>query len=107
MDLLAARRRKFDVDEYRRMGEAGTLHEDDRVEQIEGEIVEMSPIGSRHAACAKRLNALIGSQLAGRAIIGVQDPVLLPDYSGPSPTCRSFGHGMTFMRRLTPRPATC
>ena len=67
------------------MGEAGILHEDDRVELIEGEIVELSPIGSRHAACVKRLNALIGPRLEGHAIIGVQDHVLLPDYSGPQP----------------------
>ena len=82
-DNKTGERRLFTADEYLRMGKAGILHEDDRVELIEGEIVEKSPIGSRHAACVKRLNALIGSRLAGRAIIGVQDPVLLPDYSGP------------------------
>lgn len=43
-------RRRFTVHEYHRMGEAGVLREDDRVELIEGDIVEMNPIG-RHAAC--------------------------------------------------------
>jgi len=46
-------RRFFTVDEYHRMGEAGIFSEDDRVELIEGEILQMSPIGSRHAASAQ------------------------------------------------------
>lgn len=52
---MAVRRSKrlFTVAEYHRMGEAGILAEDDRVELIEGEIVEMTPIGSRHAACVR------------------------------------------------------
>ena len=45
----AVARRRFTVDEYHRMGEAGVLHEDDRVELIEGEVVQMTPIGPRHA----------------------------------------------------------
>lgn len=46
-------RRWFNVAEYERMGEAGILSEDDRTELLEGEIVEMSPIGRRHAAVAR------------------------------------------------------
>ncbi len=44
-------RRQFTVKEYHQMTEAGILKEDDRVELIAGEIVKMSPIGWRHAAC--------------------------------------------------------
>ena len=49
------RRRRFTAEEYHRMGEAGILRRDERVELIYGEVVEMNPIGSRHAACVKEL----------------------------------------------------
>ena len=42
------------LDDYHRMGDAGILSENDRGELIEGEVVEMSPIGRRHAACVDR-----------------------------------------------------
>src|SRR5712692_9820681 len=50
---LAAHR--FTVDEYHRMGQAGVFPEDHRVELIDGQVVEMTPIGDRHAACVRRL----------------------------------------------------
>jgi len=43
-DLMArAPRRKFTVSDYHRMGDAGILGADDRVELIEGELFEMAP----------------------------------------------------------------
>ena len=78
-------RRRFTVSEYYRMAEAGILHEDDRVELIEGEIVEMAPIGSRHAACVNRLNNLFARGLVQQAIISVQNPIRLDEHSEPQP----------------------
>lgn len=78
-------KRLFNVEEYERMVEAGILTEDDRVELIEGEIVEMSPIGSRHAACVKRLITLLAARVGASAILSVQDPVVLDDLSEPEP----------------------
>jgi len=46
-------RRAFTVTEYHRMAEAGVLGEDDRVELLAGEVMQMGPISSRHAACVK------------------------------------------------------
>jgi Uma2 family endonuclease len=77
-------RRKFTVDEYHLLARAGILKEDDRVELIDGEIVEMSPIGSRHAACVDRLNRVF-SRLGERAIVRVQSPVRLGDFAEPQP----------------------
>lgn len=77
--------RRFTVDEYYRMAEAGILGEDDRVELLDGEIVEMSPIGNRHATCVRKLNGFFTEKLRGRAIVDVQDPVRLDSYSEPQP----------------------
>jgi len=74
----------FTSDEYHRMLRAGILSEDDRVELIEGDIVKMSPIGSRHAACVKHLNSILSRRL-DQVIISIQDPIVLNDYSEPQP----------------------
>ena len=78
-------KRHFTVDEYHRMGETGILHEDDRIELLEGEIVKMSPIGIRHVACVNRLTMLLTGRLGDSAIVSVQNPVVLSDISAPQP----------------------
>ncbi|MCK6625128.1 MAG: Uma2 family endonuclease [Anaerolineae bacterium] len=78
-------RRLFTTTEYHQMLEARILTEDDRVELIEGEVVSMSPIGSRHAACVKRLNQLLFERLGQLALISVQDPIHLGEHSEPEP----------------------
>jgi Uma2 family endonuclease len=78
-------KRRFDVDEYHRMAQAGILSEDDRVELIDGEIIEMSPIGNRHAASVDRATELFTSALRGRAQVSVQNPLRLDDYNEPQP----------------------
>ncbi len=67
------------------MRESGILAEDDRVELIGGEVRAMTPIGPLHAAIVKRLNMLFTRLLAESAIVSVQDPVRLSDYSEPQP----------------------
>jgi Uma2 family endonuclease len=68
------------------MAEAGIFGEDDHVELIEGEVVAMSPIGSRHAACVDKLNTLVRNRLSGeRAIVRAQSPIHLGDRSEPQP----------------------
>jgi Uma2 family endonuclease len=78
-------RRLFTAEEYHRMAAAGILCEDDRVELLQGEIVEMSPIGSRHVACVNRLTQRFSALLGQRAIVSVQNPVLLGEFSEPEP----------------------
>ena len=74
-DVLTPRR--FTVEEYHRMGEAGILAEDERVELIEGEIVRMTPIGSHHAGTVARANRVFSSRLGERTIVWVQSPIRL------------------------------
>ena len=75
----------FNVDQYYRLAEAGVLQPDDRVELIEGEIIRMPPIGSPHAARVKRISYVLRSVFERRAIVSVQDPVRLDDFSEPVP----------------------
>ncbi len=78
-------RRRFTVHDYHRMGEAGILNEDDRVELIEGEIVEMAAIGSRHFTCVNGLTRLLVRSVGDAAIVSVQNPVRLDEHSEPQP----------------------
>jgi len=87
MDMaVTLKRRRFTVDEYHRMGEAGILSEDEPVELIAGEIVVREPIGSRHAGTVNRLNRLWTSRLGERAVVQIQNPIELPEEdSEPQP----------------------
>jgi Uma2 family endonuclease len=76
---------KLTVEDYHRMGEAGILGEDDRVELIEGELIAMSPIGCLHAGTASRVSDWLMRQLSGRAIPWMQNPVRLSRHSEPQP----------------------
>ena len=98
-------RRLFSVDEYHRMLEAGVLGEDDRVELIEGEIIEMAPIGRRHAACVDKLTELLKEKLGRAAIVRVQGPVRLNDQSEPEPDVALLRRREDFYAREMPGPA--
>jgi len=95
---------QFTVADFARMAEAGIFAEDDRVELIDGEVRAMSPVGPRHAAIVKRLNTLIGRQVAGLAIVSVQDPIQLTDYTEPQPDIAVLRIREDFYARAHPLP---
>jgi Uma2 family endonuclease len=78
-------KRLISIDEYHRMAADGLFSEDDRVELIEGEIVEKMVIRNPHAAGVRRLDALFHRAVGGRVVIDVQNPVRLGDWSEPEP----------------------
>ena len=82
---LAAARRLFTREEYHRMAEVGILKPTDRVELIRGEIVKKLPASRRHRAFVDNLNQLLAVRLAGRAIVSVQNSVVLGDDTEPEP----------------------
>ena len=98
-------RRPFTTDEYHGLAAAGMLNEDDRVELLGGDIVEMTPIGSRHAACVDRLNLLLQRFADGRAIIRVQNPIRLNAYSEPQPDLSVLKLRTDFYATAHPAPA--
>jgi Uma2 family endonuclease len=76
---------RFTVDDYEGMIESGILDENDRVELIDGEIIEMAAVGGQHAACVNDLAEWFILRLQGRAIISIQNPVRLRPRSEPEP----------------------
>jgi len=83
MGVMATRRR-FSVEEYRRLAAAGILGEDERVELIEGELIELAPIGSAHASFVGRFTRAFEGLGQHGALLWVQNPIALPD-SEPQP----------------------
>jgi Uma2 family endonuclease len=79
MSVLPVRHR-VTVDEFERMVEADVFAPDERLELIDGEIVDMSPIGSPHQAGVNRLNTLFAPlAVAGRAVVHIQGPFRISD----------------------------
>lgn len=75
---------RFDRGSYYRLGEIGVLDDRAHVELIDGEIIEMTPAGSRHAACVTRVTRLL-MRLAGDAIVRSENPLWLPGDYDPEP----------------------
>jgi Uma2 family endonuclease len=86
MDVV---RHRFTVEEYRKMGEAGIFSEDDRVELIDGEVVEMAPIGDRHIESVMRLTRLISrwafDTREPELFVSVQNPLAFDEHFEPEP----------------------
>lgn len=98
-------RRHFTVEDFYRMLEAGILTEDDRVELIDGEIIEMSPIGSRHAASVMRLSILLTERLGRAALVNVQNPLRLSRKTEPLPDVVVLKPRADFYGESHPGPA--
>lgn len=85
MAVQFAQHYRFTADEYTRMAEEGIIPPHARVELIDGEIIEMSPIGSRHNAFVDRLTRLLVTRLGDGAIVRVQGSIRLDERVVPQP----------------------
>lgn len=83
--MTTTRTRPFSVAEYHQMAEMGILKPMERVELIEGQIIQMAAKNSPHSAVTKRVSDILRSLLDSFADIRVQEPVHLNDYSEPEP----------------------
>ncbi len=77
--------RGFTVSEYYRMAEAGIIQPGERVELIEGRILEMSPKGTAHSTSTTLAARYFIVHLGDRAIVRIQEPVHISDRSEPEP----------------------
>jgi Uma2 family endonuclease len=96
-------RRRFTVDEYYRMGEVGILTEKDRVELIDGDIIQMSPIGSRHGHCIAALIERLMPAVVGRALLRPQLPLFISSHTEPQPDVLLVKPGAHYWEQQ-PRP---
>jgi Uma2 family endonuclease len=82
--VLPARHR-LDVDVYYRMADAGIFGEDDRIELLDGDLIDRAPIGQGHAAVVNGLAEALFIACDRRAIVSAQNPVRLDRWSEPQP----------------------
>ena len=85
IEQTPAQRWRFTVDDYYRMGEVGILPHDARVELINGDVIQMPPIGSHHNGSVIGLVEVLRDQLGRRVSISVQGPLILRKYGTPQP----------------------
>ena len=98
-------RGRFTVTEYYQMAEAGIFTEDDRVELVDGEIIEMAAIGRWHQACVDRLTLFFVSSLGNLAQIRIQGPVRLSEQTEPQPDLAMLRPRPDFYASGHPTPA--
>lgn len=77
--------RRLSVQEYHQMAESGILQPDERVELLEGQMIQMAAKGTAHRAAVTRIQRLFNNRLGDRVLICLQDPVQLDDCSEPEP----------------------
>lgn len=76
---------RYSVDDLRRMVSAGILMDDERVELIEGELIDMLPIGALHSGIVNRLTRRLVLAAGDQAIVSVQNGLRLGDLNLPQP----------------------
>lgn len=91
---------RLSVEQYYKMAEAGILGIEQRTELIEGEIIEMSAIGTKHAICVSNLAELLTVQTIQIAHVRQQNPIHLSDRSEPQPD-------IVLVKRPSSRYADC
>ena len=105
----APARHRLDVGAYYRMAEAGILSHPQRVELIDGDVFDMNPIGSPHAAVTRRLEQRFARAVVdGIVLVSVQNPLRLDPYNEPQPDFVALSPAPTPMPPPIPgRPTRC
>lgn len=77
--------KKLTVNTYEKMLEREIFNPEERLELIEGEIIEMLPIGLKHVTTVIRLTNILSRLFQDQALLSVQNSIILNDYSQPQP----------------------
>ncbi len=98
-------RHKLDVHAFHRMAEAGIFRETDRVELIEGDLIDMAPIGAGHASVVDSLSEALILACGGRATVRIQNPIRLDEWNEPQPDLAILKRRGDFYAAKYPGPA--
>lgn len=98
-------KRLFTVSDYHKMAETGILEPDARVELLCGEIINMSPINSDHASLVDQITALLYQVPDLNAIIRIQNPLTIDEYSEPEPDIVVVKKDIDKYRNAHPKPS--
>ena len=104
-ETLVLRRHRLDVERYHRMAETGVIAPDARVELIDGEVIDMAPIGVRHWAAVNRLNHLLARVVGDAAIVSVLASIRLDGWNEPEPDIALVRPRPDFYSTALPTPA--
>lgn len=102
--VLQLVRHQFTVKQFQQMAESGILSENDRVELIRGEMIDMSPIGRRHAGCVNKLVNFLIQLLGKQIVLAPQNPVELDETSEPQPDIALLKPRPDFYKNSHPQP---
>ena len=98
-------RYRITTENYHQMGAIGIFPEDVRVELIDGELLKMAPIGSRHAGTVMQMVRLLNELCVGSALVNPQNPIALGEYSEPEPDIALLRTRSDFYKNALPAPA--
>jgi Uma2 family endonuclease len=102
--LAGPRKRPITVEEYHRMADAGILGPEERIELLDGEIIQMSPINPPHNSTVARVSRWFDRRVGDRAIVFTQGSFGLSGFSEPEPDILLARYRDDFYRTAHPRP---
>lgn len=79
------KRRRFTIDDVRRMIAAGIVQDDERIELINGEIIEMAAMGGEHGECVFLCNHQFSTARGQTWYVSVRSAIQLADDRAPQP----------------------
>jgi Uma2 family endonuclease len=98
-------RHRLSVEDYDRMAQSGVLSAEDKIELIDGDIIDMPPMGSRHWSAVMRLLAKVQQAVADRAVVACQGPLRLSRYDEPEPDIALVKYRADYYRDAHPAAA--
>jgi Uma2 family endonuclease len=94
--------RKLTISEYHKLAEVGVLRPKERIELLDGLLVQMAPSGPRHQSIVDQLNEEFSAQNKGRYKVSPGRPIPIPDFNEPQPDMVLFKKGVPSERHPAP-----